>query len=65
MIFDFRGMITSLLPGLTPRSKGSSVTPPHMQRDFKFADYAPLVFARIREAFGIDPADYLVRKCSH
>jgi len=40
-------------------SKGSRTTPPHMQRDFKFADYAPLVFAKIREKFGIDPGDYL------
>lgn len=30
-----------------------------MQRDFKFADYAPLVFASLREKFGIDHADYL------
>ncbi len=40
--------------------KGSPLTPPHMQRDFKFADFAPHVFARIRDKFAIDPADYLV-----
>jgi 1-phosphatidylinositol-4-phosphate 5-kinase len=39
--------------------RGSKYTPPHTQRTFTFRDYAPLVFARIRQKFGLDPADYL------
>jgi hypothetical protein len=41
-------------------SQGSASTPPHSQRDFKFADFAPVVFGHIRAKFGIDPIDYLV-----
>lgn len=47
-----------------PRSGSSSgpiPTPGHSQRDFQFRDYAPSVFRRLREHFGIDSADYLVR----
>ena len=39
---------------------GSSTTPAHSNRDFKFFDYAPLVFRRIRNLFDIDQADYLL-----
>jgi hypothetical protein len=28
---------------------------------FKFKDYMPLVFRHLREAFGIDPAHYMVQ----
>lgn len=39
---------------------GNQATPPHMAGDFKWKDYAPMVFRRLRDAFGIDPADYLI-----
>ncbi|KAF2862140.1 SAICAR synthase-like protein [Piedraia hortae CBS 480.64] len=38
---------------------GSELTP-SAKYDFKFKDYAPWVFREIRNAFGIDPAEYLV-----
>ena len=38
---------------------GSELTP-SAKYDFKFKDYAPWVFRHIREAFKIDPAEYLV-----
>ncbi|KAK5132950.1 hypothetical protein LTR08_008313 [Meristemomyces frigidus] len=38
---------------------GSELTP-SAKYDFKFKDYAPWVFRRIRAAFSIDPSDYLV-----
>ncbi|KAK5114303.1 hypothetical protein LTR62_002554 [Meristemomyces frigidus] len=38
---------------------GAELTP-STKYDFKFKDYAPWVFRRIRTAFNIDPAEYLV-----
>jgi 1-phosphatidylinositol-4-phosphate 5-kinase len=46
-------------------SEGSSLTPAHNMRDFKFKDYAPEVFRHIRERFGIDGADYMIRVCGN
>jgi 1-phosphatidylinositol-4-phosphate 5-kinase len=40
------------------------VTPPHkMTNTFKFKDYAPTVFGRIRKRFCIDEADYMMSLC--
>ena len=44
-------------------SEGSSATPPHAMRSFSFTDYCPETFKRLREFFGINPADYLVDLC--
>lgn len=41
-------------------STGDELTP-GAKYDFKFKDYAPWAFRQLREQFGIDPADYLVR----
>ena len=41
-------------------AKGSSETPAHNHHDFKFKDYAPLVFREIRERFGILSQDYML-----
>lgn len=38
---------------------GNELTP-SAKYDFKFKDYAPWVFRRLRAKFGLDPADYLV-----
>ncbi|KAI4747223.1 SAICAR synthase-like protein [Aureobasidium sp. EXF-12298] len=38
---------------------GNELTP-SAKYDFKFKDYAPWVFRRLRHKFGLDPADYLV-----
>lgn len=40
-------------------STGNELTP-SAKYDFKFKDYAPWVFRRLRNTFGLDPADYLV-----
>lgn len=45
--------------------RGSSQTPPHMSNDFKWKDYAPMVFKELRKSFGIDPADYLISLCGN
>lgn len=44
---------------------GSDITPAHLMRDFKFKDYAPLVFRAIRAIFSLDPADYLLCVCGN
>eukprot|EP00210_Caulerpa_lentillifera_P003479 g3319.t1 len=49
---------------LFPR-RGSQHTPPHMSNDFKWKDYAPMVFKELRKAFGVDPADYLISLCGN
>ncbi|KAF2481859.1 hypothetical protein BDY17DRAFT_299839 [Neohortaea acidophila] len=38
---------------------GNELTP-SARYDFKFKDYAPWVFRRLRASFGIDPAEYLM-----
>jgi len=45
--------------------RGSSSTPPHMSNDFKWKDYAPMVFKELRKSFGVDPADYLISLCGN
>ena len=40
--------------------KGSAETPAHGHVDFRFKDYAPLVFRQIRERFGIEAPDYML-----
>ena len=44
-------------------NKGSAHTPPHSGADFKWADYAPTVFRRLRHLKGIHDSDYLVSIC--
>jgi hypothetical protein len=41
-------------------SRGSTYTPAHKMRDFKFRDYAPKVFRKLRNLFGVDSSDYIV-----
>ena len=45
--------------------RGSLWTPAHRMRDFKFKDYQPVVYKKIRECFGINPADYLLCVCGN
>eukprot|EP00965_Chrysotila_dentata_P108985 3600442-Pleurochrysis_carterae.AAC.2 len=40
--------------------QGSPETPAHSHADFKFKDYAPLVFRQLRERFGITAQDYML-----
>jgi 1-phosphatidylinositol-4-phosphate 5-kinase len=49
---------------------GTSSTPPYNSphfraRPFKFKDYAPLVFRRLRARFGIQPDDYMLSLCGN
>ena len=45
-----------------PRN-GSKATPPHPSADFKWKDYCPCVFRRLREVFGIDMSAYMLSIC--
>jgi 1-phosphatidylinositol-4-phosphate 5-kinase len=41
-------------------------TPPHsLAHTFKFKTYAPRVFSRIREFFGIDKTNYMLSVCGN
>jgi hypothetical protein len=50
---------------LTFPGKGSSHTPAHAMRDFKFKDYSAEVFRNIRDRFKIDPTEYLLCVCGN
>uniref|UniRef100_A0A1J3HL92 Phosphatidylinositol 4-phosphate 5-kinase n=1 Tax=Noccaea caerulescens TaxID=107243 RepID=A0A1J3HL92_NOCCA len=45
--------------------EGSKITPPHQSVDFRWKDYCPLVFRRLRELFTVDPADYMLAICGN
>ncbi|ESQ27346.1 hypothetical protein EUTSA_v10018171mg [Eutrema salsugineum] len=45
--------------------EGSKTTPPHQSVDFRWKDYCPLVFRRLRELFTVDPADYMLAICGN
>ena len=57
---DYSDTIKLQFPG-----RGSLLTPAHRMRDFKFKDYSPVVYKKIRECFGINPADYLLCVCGN
>ena len=46
-------------------ARGSAETPGHNHHDFRFKDYAPLVFRQIRERFGIEAPDYMLSLTHH
>ena len=47
-------------------STPGSLTPPHkLAHPFKFKDYCPMVYRKVRERFGIDEADYQLSLCGH
>ncbi|KAL3845568.1 hypothetical protein ACJIZ3_002971 [Penstemon smallii] len=46
-------------------SEGSKITPPHQSGDFRWKDYCPVVFRRLRELFEVDPADYMLAICGN
>lgn len=43
--------------------EGSQKTPPHPSDSFKWKDYCPVGFAKLRRTFQIDPADYMLSIC--
>ncbi|GAB4813493.1 hypothetical protein N2152v2_000539 [Parachlorella kessleri] len=45
-----------------PRN-GSEVTPPHPSNDFKWKDYCPEAFRKLRDIFGINTSEYLLSIC--
>ncbi|XP_010521233.1 PREDICTED: phosphatidylinositol 4-phosphate 5-kinase 1 [Tarenaya hassleriana] len=45
--------------------EGSKTTPPHQSVDFRWKDYCPLVFRRLRGLFQVDPADYMLAICGN
>eukprot|EP01086_Lenisia_limosa_P012907 TRINITY_DN41574_c0_g1_i1.p1 TRINITY_DN41574_c0_g1~~TRINITY_DN41574_c0_g1_i1.p1 ORF type:complete len:644 (+),score=184.52 TRINITY_DN41574_c0_g1_i1:142-2073(+) len=42
------------------RTGGSRVTVATKKYDFKFKDYMPIIFKKLRERFGLDAADYMI-----
>jgi hypothetical protein len=45
--------------------RGSTLTPAHAMRDFKFKDYCGDIFRSIRARFRIDPTEYLLCVCGN
>ncbi|KAI5074356.1 hypothetical protein GOP47_0010317 [Adiantum capillus-veneris] len=45
--------------------QGSQKTPPHQSNDFKWTDYCPRVFRKIRSIFDISEVDYLMSICGN
>ncbi|KAM0042233.1 putative 1-phosphatidylinositol-4-phosphate 5-kinase [Helianthus debilis subsp. tardiflorus] len=45
--------------------EGSKLTPPHQSGEFRWKDYCPNVFRRLRELFQVDPADYMLAICGN
>ncbi|XP_052203296.1 phosphatidylinositol 4-phosphate 5-kinase 1-like [Diospyros lotus] len=45
--------------------EGSKITPPHQSGEFRWKDYCPMVFRRLRELFQVDPADYMLAICGN
>ncbi|XP_051150826.1 phosphatidylinositol 4-phosphate 5-kinase 1-like isoform X2 [Andrographis paniculata] len=43
--------------------EGSKCTPPHQSIEFRWKDYCPLVFRRLRELFQVDTAEYMLSVC--
>lgn len=60
-----RAKVGNQMLKLTFPGKGSSHTPAHAMRDFKFKDYSADVFRKIRDRFQIDPTEYLLSVCGN
>ncbi|XP_076919653.1 phosphatidylinositol 4-phosphate 5-kinase 1-like [Bidens hawaiensis] len=45
--------------------EGTKLTPPHQSGEFRWKDYCPIVFRRLRELFQVDPADYMLAICGN
>ena len=43
--------------------EGTTATPPHPANDFKWKDYCPAVFRKLREVFGVNDSDYMLSVC--
>jgi len=45
--------------------QGSKYTPSHCMKSFKFKDYCPQIFKRLRRMFDIDPVEYQMEVCGN
>eukprot|EP00892_Ulva_mutabilis_P006728 jgi/Ulvmu1/4427/UM002_0152.1 len=43
--------------------EGSRETPPHPNSDFRWKDYCPMVFRKLRTLFVVDPGEYMLSIC--
>jgi len=43
--------------------EGSSSTPAHVMKAFKFKDYSPHIFKQLRSMFNVDPGEYMTDIC--
>ena len=59
-----QGSLTQMVKLSFP-GNGSTSTPAHAMRDFKFKDYQGDIFRSIRARFGIDPTEYLLCVCGN
>jgi len=55
-------MFTASIKKPFPRS-GSSETPPHFAKDFKWKEYRRDVFRKLRERWNVDAADFMLSIC--
>lgn len=42
---------------------GSTATPPHPSADFRWKDYCPMAFGKLREVFNIEAAEFMKSIC--
>ncbi|GER49222.1 phosphatidylinositol-4-phosphate 5-kinase [Striga asiatica] len=45
--------------------EGSEITPLHQSPEFRWKDYCPVVFRKLRELFQVDPVDYMSAICGN
>ena len=50
------------LKAFFPRD-GSAETPPHPSADFRWKDYCPMAFGKLREVFHIEAAEFMKSIC--
>jgi len=59
-LMDFMQVDKYLFPPKGCNKPPHRTPPHHLSHDFKFKDYAPKIFHRIRQLFGIDSASYML-----
>lgn len=59
-LMDFMQVDKYLFPPKGCNKPPHRTPPHHLSHDFKFKDYAPKIFHRIRQLFGVDSASYML-----
>eukprot|EP01025_Chloroclados_australasicus_P064321 TRINITY_DN8580_c3_g1_i6.p2 TRINITY_DN8580_c3_g1~~TRINITY_DN8580_c3_g1_i6.p2 ORF type:complete len:501 (-),score=43.13 TRINITY_DN8580_c3_g1_i6:340-1842(-) len=58
LIEDFQKKVKQIFP-----RTGTTQTPPHRGTDFKWKEYCPMVFRKLRQIFGVDASEYMLNLC--